>query len=317
MNGHKGFSSMFQEGRLTLGLNIPIEAHGSNVPTLEHQIERAQLAEAAGFSCLWFQDVVLEDPTFEDPATGQILDSLTYLTYLGAHTSTINLGTAAVVTPLRHPLRLAKEVASIERLFPERLMLGISSGDRRKDFEGLNVPIMERGRLFREAFDYFNDVISEEFPSVESPMGKIDKSNLVPKPTSRIPLLMTGYCQQTFDWIAEHGDGWMFYPQPPEKQKEVINSYREKAAAFHPEVFRPFIMPLPIQLSEDKDAPLSKIPAGYRGGRQAITDILREYRDIGVNHIMFNLSKSERPVEEVIDEFKEFIIPSLRKDKEV
>ncbi|WP_347861344.1 TIGR03571 family LLM class oxidoreductase [Salimicrobium sp. PL1-032A] len=317
MKEHKGFSSMFREGELTLGLNIPIEAHGNDVPTLEHQITRAQLAEEAGFTCLWFQDVVLEDPTFEDPATGQILDSLIYLTYLGAHTSTINLGTAAIVTPLRHPLRLAKEAASIERLFPERLMLGISSGDRRKDFEGLNVPIMERSRLFREAFDYFNEVISEEFPSVQSPMGTIDKSNLVPKPTSRIPLLMTGYCQQTFDWIAEHGDGWMFYPQPPEKQKSVIDSYREKAETFRPEGFHPFLMPLPIQLCADKDAPLSKIPAGYRGGRKVISDILRQYRDIGVNHIMFNLSKSERPVEEVIHEFKEYIIPSLRKDGEI
>ncbi|SIS48832.1 luciferase-type oxidoreductase, BA3436 family [Salimicrobium flavidum] len=302
---------MFQKGRLTLGLNLPIEAHGNNVPTLEHQIERARLAEEAGFTCLWFQDVLLEDPTFEDPATGQIFDSLIYLTYIGAHTSKINLGTAAIVTPLRHPLRLAKEVASIERLFPERLMLGISSGDRRKDFEGLNVPIMERGRLFREAYDYFTQVISEEFPAIESPMGKIDKSNLVPKPSSRIPVLMTGYCQQTFDWIAEHGDGWMFYPQPPDKQVDMIRSYRNKAG---PETFRPFIMPLPIQLSADKDEPLSKIPAGYRGGRKAITEILKEYQSIGVNHIMFNLSKSERPVEAVIHEFQDYIIPSLEED---
>lgn len=311
MKDHEGFTSMFQKGRLTLGLNIPIEAHGDEVPTLEHQVERAQLAEEAGFTCLWFQDVVLEDPTFEDPATGQIYDSLIYLTYLGAHTSKINLGTAAVVTPLRHPLRLAKEAASIERLFPQRLMLGISSGDRRKDFEGLNVPIMERGRLFREAYDYFTEVISEEFPAMETPMGKIDRSNLVPKPTSRIPILMTGYCQQTFDWITENGDGWMFYPQPPEKQKDMVSSYREKVNDLYPDAFRPFIMPLPIQLSEDENAPLSKIPAGYRGGHKAISEILKEYQNIGVNHIMFNLSKSERPVEEVIHEFKEYIIPSL------
>ncbi|EKE32524.1 luciferase family protein [Salimicrobium jeotgali] len=314
MKEHKGFTSMFQKRKLTLGLNIPIEAHGKEVPILDRQVERAQLAEEAGFSCLWFQDVVLEDPTFEDPATGQIFDSLIYLTYLGAHTKSINLGTAAVVTPLRHPLRLAKEAASIERLFPERLILGISSGDRRKDFEGLNVPIMERGRLFRESFDFFKRAISEEYPALESPMGKLDKSNLVPKPSSPIPLLMTGYCQQTFDWIAENGDGWMFYPQAPEKQKEMVASYREKAAEFHGDEFHPFIMPLPVQLEENEDAPLSKIPAGYRGGRKAIVDILKEYREIGVNHIMFNLAKSERPVEEVIHEFKEYIIPAIEEE---
>ncbi|WP_052158886.1 LLM class oxidoreductase [Halobacillus sp. BBL2006] len=300
---------MLKENKISFGLTIPIENYDKETPTMKHQIERAQLAEQLGFHALWFQDVLLEDPTFEDPATGQIFDSLIYLTYLASHTSTIQLGTAALVMPLRHPLRTAKELASIERLFPERLMLGISSGDRRKDFEGLGIPIMERGEWFRKTFDYFKRALYQEFPEVETDFGKLYKSNLVPKPTNHIPTFMTGYCQQTLDWVAEHGDGWMFYPQRPEQQKKMIQEYREKVKKYHGDAFRPFFMPLPLELAEDPNQQAEKIPAGYRIGRKPLIDLLEEYRGIGVNHMMFGLSKNKRPITEVMQELGEEVLP--------
>ncbi|UOQ43820.1 LLM class oxidoreductase [Halobacillus salinarum] len=306
LNAHSGYRTMLKKDKLTLGLTIPLENYIQTPPTMEHQVERAQLAEQLGFQCLWLQDVMLEDPTFEDPATGQIFDSLIYLTYLASQTRTIKLGTAAIVFPLRHPLRTAKEAASIDRLFPDRLMLGISSGDRRKDFEGLGVPIMERGEWFREAFYYFREVLANEFPNLESKFGKIDKANLVPKPLKEIPVFMTGYCQQTLDWVAEHGNGWMFYPQSPERQAETISSYRSKRKG---KGFSPFIMPLPLELEDDPDAPREKIPAGYRLGRNALLNLLEEYRKIGVNHIMLGLSRNKRPVVDVMQELGEYILP--------
>lgn len=309
---HRGWQNMLQKDHISFGLTIPIENYEKETPRMDDQVQKAQMAEKLGFHCLWLQDVLLEDPTFEDPATGQIFDSLIYLTYLASQTQSINLGTAALVMPLRHPLRTAKELASIERLFPGRLMAGISSGDRRKDFEGLNIPIMERGEWFREAFDFFTKALYEEYPEAVSSFGKLDKSNLVPKPPNRIPVFMTGYCQQTIDWIAEHGDGWMFYPQRPEQQRETINMYREKVKQIHGDVFRPFFMPLPVVLSEDPEAPIEKIPAGYQTGREGLKNIIEEYRSAGVNHMMFGLSKNKRPTAEVMQEIGEDILPYFK-----
>ncbi|WP_281975099.1 TIGR03571 family LLM class oxidoreductase [Halobacillus litoralis] len=303
---------MLQDNHISFGLTIPLENYDKTPPSMTDQIEMAQLAETMGFHCLWLQDVLLEDPTFEDPATGQIFDSLIYLTYLASHTNSINLGTAALVMSLRHPLRTAKEVASIEKLFPERMIFGISSGDRRKDFEGLNIPIMERGEWFKEAFHFFNKAIYEEFPELQSPYGALKKSNVVPKPTKRIPTLMTGYCQQTLDWIAQHGDGWMFYPQRPEQQKQTIEQYRERVKHYHGDVFRPFLMPLPLELSDTPSHPAKKIPAGYRVGRENLINLIEEYRSIGVNHLMFGLSKNKRPISEVMQELGEDVLPLFR-----
>lgn len=309
---HEGYQKVFQEKKLTFGLTIPLENHHKQVPTMEYQIERAQLAEQLNFKTLWLQDVLLEDPTFEDPATGQIFDSFIYATYLASHTSSITIGTAATVLPLRHPLRTAKEVASIDRLFPGRFLLGVSSGDRRKDFEGLGIPIMERSEWFRDAFDHFTRALYNEFPTHQSRYGKMHKSNLVPKPNQQIPVLMTGYCQQTLDWVAEHGDGWMYYPQRPEQQHEIIQQYREKVRTFHGQSFRPFIMPLSLDLMKDPYHPVEKIPAGYRTGRLGLIKILEKYRLVGVNHIMLGLSHSSRGVDEVIEELGKKVLPHFQ-----
>ncbi|WP_082235040.1 LLM class oxidoreductase [Halobacillus massiliensis] len=312
MTVHKGYSSAFQPDRISFGLTVPLENYGRQTPVMTHQVLHARLAEAMNFKFLWLQDVLLEDPSFEDPATGQIYDSFIYAAYLASHTSAISIGTAATVLPLRHPLRIAKEAASLDRLFPGRFLLGVSSGDRRKDFEGLGIPIMERGERFREVYEDLNHALYEEFPHYESRFGKMEKANLVPKPVHKIPMLMTGYCQQTIDWVAKNGDGWMFYPQRPEKQKEIIDLYREKVREYHGEVFMPFIMPLPIDLLEDRHAPVEKIPAGYRTGRLGLIKLIEKYRLIGVNHIMFGLSQSTRSVEEVITEIGKEVIPHFQ-----
>ncbi len=142
---HSGFRRMLAPNKLTLGLHIPMENFGFHPPVLNRQIELSQRAEQFGFTGLWLRDVLLQDPAFGDPATGQIYDMMIYMTYLASHTSQIAFGTSAVVLTLRHPLRVAKEIATLDRLFPERVIMGISSGDRPADFAALGVSQANRG----------------------------------------------------------------------------------------------------------------------------------------------------------------------------
>jgi luciferase-type oxidoreductase len=113
---------------MTLGFHIPLEAYEWNTPTMEGQVQLVQKAEDYEFTGIWLRDVLLEDPSFGDPATGQIYDMLICLTYLAAQTKRIVFGTSSIVLTLRHPLRVAKEISTIENLFPQRIMMGISSG---------------------------------------------------------------------------------------------------------------------------------------------------------------------------------------------
>ncbi|MBM7649491.1 luciferase-type oxidoreductase [Bacillus ectoiniformans] len=306
---HKSFQNMYHENELTLGLHIPLENYQMSAPTMEGQIELAKKAEHYGFTALWLRDVLLKDPNFLDPAVGQIYDILIYATHLLSQTKEIAIGTSALVLPLRHPLRLAKEVATIEALFPERLIMGVSSGDRRADFHGLGVEHATRGRQFKEALDVFERALYEKYPVIDSCYGRIDQATVVPYTNQRIPTMITGFSQQDMSWIGEHGDGWMYYPQGPVQQQQAIAHWREASEPFLHSTFRPFSMPMHLDLAEDPNEEATGIRLGFRVGRNKLIELLEAYRSIGVNHLFFALFDGQRPAEDVMDELGEYVVP--------
>ncbi|UKS24531.1 LLM class flavin-dependent oxidoreductase [Paenibacillus sp. HWE-109] len=306
---HHTYQRMYREGELTLGLHIPLENYQMNRPTMAQQVEMAQAAEAYGFTTLWLRDVILEDPNFGDPAVGQIYDILIYGTHLLSQTTHIAIGTSALVLPLHQPLRLAKQVATIEALFPERLIMGISSGDRRADCKGLGVDHPSRGTQFREALSYLEKALYEHYPVIDSIYGKIEQATLVPKLKQKIPTMVTGFAQQDLNWLGLNGDGWMYYPQTPLRQLEAITAWRDSAARQHKHAFRPFSMPMHLDLAENPDEEASPIRLGFRIGRNRLIELLKTYQDIGVNHLFFALFDSLRPANEVIQELGEYVLP--------
>ncbi|NEU59934.1 TIGR03571 family LLM class oxidoreductase [Paenibacillus sp. ALJ109b] len=306
---HQAYQRTYREGELTLGLHIPLENYHMKTPTMAHQIELAQTAETYGFTSLWLRDAILEDPNFGDPAVGQIYDILIFGTHLLSQTKQIAIGTSALVLPLRHPLRLAKEVATIESLFPERLIMGVSSGDRLADFKGLGVEHLSRGAQFREGLSYLEKALYEHYPTIDSRYGHIEQATLVPKLKQRIPTMITGFAQQDLDWLGVNGDGWMYYPQAPLRQLEVINAWRESAARQYQSAFRPFTMPMHLDLAEDPDEDATPIRLGFRIGRNKLLELLKIYKKIGVNHLFFALFDSLRPADEVIHELGEYVLP--------
>lgn len=305
---HYGYQRMFKEGKMTLGLHLPLEAFERNQPTMERQVELVQAAENHGFTGIWLRDVLLQDPAFGDPATGQIYDMMIYLTYLATQTKKIAFGTSSIVLPLRHPLRVAKEAATIENLFPQRLMMGISSGDRRADFSGLGVPHEKSAELFKEGYEFLQKVIEEHFPKIHFPIGTIDGANLVPKLTAPIPTFITGFSKQTMDWFAQNGDGWIYYPQDPYSQAQVIQQWRDLVEQYQPGVFKPFIQPLHLDLSENPNESATPIRLGYRVGRNILLELLALYQDVGVNHLFFALFPSKRPIDDVIQELGQEVL---------
>ena len=70
---HRGFSRVFQPGRLTFGFIAPLETYPDTpAPTMRDHAAMAARADAAGFSILWLRDVPFYDPGFGD--LGQVLE---------------------------------------------------------------------------------------------------------------------------------------------------------------------------------------------------------------------------------------------------
>lgn len=300
---------MFDRDRLTVGVVFPIEGYEGAIPKMENQVELARRAETLGFAALWFRDVPLHDPSFGD--VGQIYDTWVYMGYIAAHTSSVALATGSIIATLRHPLHLAKAAASVDRLSGGRLVMGLSSGDRPAEYPAFGVDFESRGERFRETLSYLGRGLEEDFPVIESPLGRMEGLDLVPKPaTGHIPTLIVGNSRQTPEWIAQNADGWMYYTNTLGRQREQIERWRELTGQA-PEAFKPFGQASYLDLAEDPDTLPERFfrGQGFRLGRNRLVEYMEELRGIGVNHLFLNLKFSRRPASEIIEELGEEVIP--------
>lgn len=167
---------------------------------IRHTVEMAQIAEEAGFSIVW----VGEHHTIEanvGPAPFQML------TEIANRTSSIRLGTACVVAPYWHPIKLAGEAAFFDMLSGGRLELGIGRGAYQYEFDRManGIPqkmgmdyMMEMVPVLRAlwAGDYEHKGEFWSFPTATS----------VPKPLQKeLPIWVAARDPATYDWALSHG----------------------------------------------------------------------------------------------------------------
>lgn len=303
--------------RLTLGLAEPLTGGRGPVPDLDVLLrdtaDVAKQAERAGATALWFRDVPLLVDEFRD--AGQILDPFTHMAYLAAHTSEIGLATASTVVTLRHPIHVAKQAASVDQLSGGRVALGVATGDRPEEFPAFKRRRADRAEDFRHAIDYIRALWRPGTPrTTANRWGGVDMGiEMLPKPVggTPIPLYVTGYCGQSPEWIAEHGDGWMYYGQDPDTTAKLVDGWRRDVRRVCGEegVVKPYISTLTLDLLDDPGARPQPLRYGFRAGRTFLLRYLERMAEIGVDHIIIGLRSSRRPVPEVLDELGEHVFP--------
>lgn len=302
---HRGYSAMYREGHLTLGLYFAIESYAGAIPEMDlaRQISTAQMAERYGFSAVYFRDVPLNVPSFGD--VGHIYDPWVFMGYVAAQTTRIALATGSIVSTLRHPLHLAKAAASVDRLSGQRLVLGLATGDRPTEFSAFNASLEKRHELFQEALAVMRRVWSEESPRISTSRVELSVADLLPKPLlGTIPVMVTGHSRQSLEWIANHADGWLYYPQDVVQQAVTIKKWRSLTQGF-----KPFSQSLYVDLSPDPEEAATPIHLGFRSGHRFLIHYLQTLREIGVNHVGLNLKYGRRPAHEVVQELGEYVIP--------
>jgi alkanesulfonate monooxygenase SsuD/methylene tetrahydromethanopterin reductase-like flavin-dependent oxidoreductase (luciferase family) len=84
---------------------------------------------------------------------GQVSATLNLLTWLGARTTTLRLGTAVIVLPWHNPVLLAEQAATLDLLSGGRLDFGVGKGYRYNEFAGFRVPMEEADARFNECLE--------------------------------------------------------------------------------------------------------------------------------------------------------------------
>ena len=95
---------------------------------------------------------------------GQVSASLNLLTWLGARTRHLRLGTAVLVLPWHNPVLLAEQAATLDLLSGGRLDFGIGKGYRHNEFAGFCIPLEEADARFEESLEVITKAFTSETP---------------------------------------------------------------------------------------------------------------------------------------------------------
>jgi alkanesulfonate monooxygenase len=190
-------------------------------------IEYGEKVEALGYDSLWVWDHVLlgVEPNFP------IMDSLTTLTTIAARTKRIKLGTGILVLPLRNPVALAKQLATMDQFSNGRMIMGMASGWYKREFDALGVPFDRRGKLMDQSLEILNRLWTEGKVDGDYVGHKISAAVMYPKPVQkpRMPLLIGGYVDRVLQRAGAVGDGWLTYFYEPHNFTKSWNKVRAAA----------------------------------------------------------------------------------------
>jgi probable F420-dependent oxidoreductase len=211
-------------------------AAGGPYATREMLLLIAECAEAAEIESIWVSEHLVnadprEPPSPMDPED-PILDPVTALAFLAGRTTTVRLGTGVIVLPLRNPLILAKELATVDVLSGGRLILGIGVGYVEREFRGLGVPFEDRGQRLEEYLAAIRAIWTQQHPSYQGRYVEVGGVQAHPHPTQRPhpPIVMGGYVPAVMRRTVREADGWYGWGLDLEETAKRFEILRETAA---------------------------------------------------------------------------------------
>ena len=304
IENHEGFKRTFKNHKLTLGLSIPFDSKNKEHIDFNEQVKFAQQAERLGFTSLFVRDNPLYSPHL-GPVT-ENYDPFVFLTYLSAFTSKIALGTSSIVATLRHPIHLAKSAVSLDLISNQRLLLGMATGDRAFEFPAFKVDESALTERYQTTIQSLRALWQSHSPNISNSIFELYEDSglqVLPKHHT-IPMFGTGYSRQSMSWLQQHMDGWLFYAQPFQDQKKLVEAWHSGT-----DRFKPFMNILMIDLSQNPNETVKPIKGGFRTGRKNLLQILKAYESINTNHIILRFTNDDRDIEALIEEVGTYIVP--------
>lgn len=180
--------------------------------------------ESSGVDSLWFSELVYA-PTV-DPIVG--------MAYALARTSRLKVGTSVAVLPGRHPVLVAKQLASLAAIAPKRVLpaFGLRSAIP-AERELFAVPDGERAAVFDESLRVLRAVLAEDSTSYSGQYFTVNGAMIAPKPSPPLDIWLGGSAPAAFRRIGALADGWLgsfITPDEARAGREAIERAAEKAS---------------------------------------------------------------------------------------
>jgi alkanesulfonate monooxygenase SsuD/methylene tetrahydromethanopterin reductase-like flavin-dependent oxidoreductase (luciferase family) len=171
-------------------------------------IEEAIYAEALGYNSAWL-------PEHHFGLFGVLGATSTALAYIAGKTERIKLAPATILLPAHHPVQVAEQFATLDRLSNGRAIISAGRGYDKREYDAFGIPFDESRERFNEGMLLMRKALAEEnitwdgkhYPLAE-PITVLPRSVQQPTP----PISVAAFSRPTMEFAAENGFDIIFAP---------------------------------------------------------------------------------------------------------
>ena len=236
--------------------------------------------ESLRLDSIWVSDHIIV-PKNHVP-WNRVFESITTLGFLTSITESVQIGTSVILVPLRDPMVLAKQIATLDTLSNGRVIVGVGIGWNKKEFELLGQDFEARTSTITKKVEIMRKMWANEY----SQKGY----SCDPLPTSKSgpPILVGGQSKAALKRVATFGDGWhpvgISAQQYASGIKEILGMKKKD-----------FVWSLRINFAANQ-----KTNSQYRGAdgsprlrlvgnTDKIISKMQEYQSIGISHLVCDI----------------------------
>ncbi len=247
--------------------------------------QAALVAERLGYGSVWATDHVLVPRENTNPY-GNILEAITTLAMLGSITEQVQLGTSVLILPMRNPIIVAKQIATLDMASQGRVILGVSVGWNETEYASLGAEFKTRGRRLDEEIALLRALWRGGQVHFEGKYYRISDGVFMPRPSrpDGIPIWIGGNTVPSLRRVARLGDGWQPTGPSADEVAQGAKTLRELGPA------RPLTISARLLIDLRQGVPSTY---QYRGAARhklagnvvSVRERVREYAQAGVEHL--------------------------------
>lgn len=199
-----------------------------------HFLEMARVADASGWDYLCVSDHVAF-PEKLDSAYPYVADGKPFwpidtpwpdpwvtIGAMAAVTERLRFLTNVYVLPARHPIHVAKAVATAAVLSGNRVSMGIGVGWMREEFEVVGEDFSTRGRRTDEAIEILRALWAGGVAEYHGRFYDFDRLHVHPAPSAPVPIIVGGVSEAALRRAARYGNGWVSVAHGFDELAELI-----------------------------------------------------------------------------------------------
>jgi alkanesulfonate monooxygenase SsuD/methylene tetrahydromethanopterin reductase-like flavin-dependent oxidoreductase (luciferase family) len=296
---------MANRATTSIGLTLPNRGVTFGATTPAEMLDLVARAEQSGaFDSVWVGDSILAKPR---------LEAITLMTAIAARTTRVKIAPGCLASfPLRHPLLLAYQWASLDLIAEGRTILCVCKGDAAgggdivDEWRAMNVPLKSRHARMEEGIQIVRKLLCEDDVTFKGEYYEFENVTIAPKPDPPPPI-----------WIAANPHTAGVGPKTTEKVRRRIARLADgwMTTFMSPEMFRDAWASLAKALEESKKfldtyymtdfaEPMLDALWVAAGSAEECADRLRAFVDAGANGITLRLTSwdQDRQFRRLVDD---------------